>query len=58
MLVQVGVFYALLRLRTPRDGGQPEDAPAELRTLSVVVPAYNEAAAVGRWQSLRGRFRC
>ena len=52
MLLQVGVFYLLLRLRTPRLSRAERDAwrsppSTPPRTISVIVPAYNEARVVG-----------
>ena len=52
MLLQVGVFYLLLRLRTPRLSRAERDAwrsppSTPPRSISVIVPAYNEARVVG-----------
>ena len=46
MLLQVGFFYLLLRLRSPQRAKQA--STCEIRTISVVVPAFNEAHSISR----------
>ena len=46
MMLQVGFFYALLRFSTPR---RRRAAPTSIvRSLTVVVPAYNERRTIGK----------